>query len=337
LRAGTISSARSTTRPNASQALRSPPPRSTPRGYRWRQRYHLNRAAHRIRSRKLHRGLDGFKQPFDLAVLVFGWSSPWRGPYVIYVDHTWRMMEKHWPSGLPPRNALTSLLKAEREAFHGARHVFTMTHAAAQSLVDDYGLPEHRVTPVGGGVNFDELPEPRPAGASKTILFVGREFVRKGGDVLVEAFRRVRERIPEARLQVVGVTADETDGGPGVEVLGDIADRAALSGLYRDAAVFCLPSRYEPYGFSLLEAMALGLPCVAAHGVAAHEIVVAGETGVVVPPDDPEALHDALAHLLENPAEAAAMGQAGRKRVETELNWDRVVDRMEPGLLAAVG
>src|SRR4051794_7385785 len=52
-----------------------------PSRYRWRQRYHLNRAAHRIRSHKLHRALDRFERPFDLAVLVFGWSGPWRGPY----------------------------------------------------------------------------------------------------------------------------------------------------------------------------------------------------------------------------------------------------------------
>jgi glycosyltransferase involved in cell wall biosynthesis len=247
------------------------------------------------------------------------------------------MAQKHWPQHLPPRRKLGEWLAEERRAYHGAAHVFTMTATAARSLVDDYGVPARNVSPVGGGLNFDGVPEVRHVheAPSKTILFVGREWKRKGGDVLVSAFREVRSRVPDARLAIVGVQAREVGQHPGVEVLGDVSDRSVVLRLYADAAVFCLPSVYEPYGFALVEAMGLGLPCIAAEGVASHEIVVPEQTGLLVEPRDPHALAVALVRLLENPGEAIAMGQAGRRRVEEELNWRRVVDRMERGLHAA--
>lgn len=306
-----------------------------PSKQRWRQRYHLNRAAHRLRSRNLHKALEGVGQPFDLAVLVFGWANPWRGRHVLYLDQTWRMMQAYWPPDLPPEGPFRYLAAAERSAVRAAAHVFTMTEAAARSIVDDYGVAARRVTAVGGGFNFDCMPDVERNEPNKTILFVGRDFKRKGGDVLVTAFRRVRERLPEARLLIAGVGTDQVERCPGVEALGIVTDRTGLAKLYADASVFCLPSRYEPYGFALVEAMAFGLPCVAAHGVASHEIVVPGKTGILVRPGDIEELADALTHLLEHRDRAKAMGRAGRRRVENELNWDRVVKRMEPGLWVA--
>ena len=152
-----------------------------------------------------------------------------------------------------------------------ALHVFTAAQQVADHVTGDYDIPADRVTAIGGGLNYplsaipDRVPSLQP-----TILFVGHDFERKGGDVLVKAFQRVRAAIPDARLLLVGRGAhlrgnyaDLQGNHPGVTVLGEIEDRHQLSALYRTATVFCLPARFEPFGLVLLEAMAHGVPCVA--------------------------------------------------------------------------
>jgi glycosyltransferase involved in cell wall biosynthesis len=92
---------------------------------------------------------------------------------------------------------------------------------------------------------------------------------------------------------------------------------------YRRAAVFCLPSRQEGFGIVFLEAMVNAIPIVAARAAAVPETVADGEVGLLVDPDDPEALANRLALLLTDPERRRAMGEAGRRRVEA-YRADRV-------------
>lgn len=301
---------------------------------RWQERYHLNKLSQHMRSRNLRRELARISRPFDLVVQVRGWVDPHRWPYVICTDGTWHMASTGWPAWLPAYASERDYwYEVERRMYGGARHVFAVGLEAADSLRTFYGVPPERVTVVGGGVNFETLPEVpgrELEDREPVILFVGRDYLRKGCDVLLSAFRLVRERFGDARLQLVGLSPPL--GEPGVESLGVISDRKRLQEAYSRAAVFCLPSRYEPYGLVLPEAMAYGLPCIGTTVGAIPEIIAAGETGLLVPPDDPHALAAALLAMLEHPRRAASFGAAGRRRVERELNWDRVADRMVPGL-----
>jgi glycosyltransferase involved in cell wall biosynthesis len=210
-----------------------------------------------------------------------------------------------------------------------------MGRPAAESVVSFYGVPEERVSVVGGGFAFDELPERSSRPREPLVLYVGADWRRKGGNRLVEAFRRVRAARPDARLAIAGT--DEPPAEPGVEVLGRVADRQALADLYARASVYCLPSRFEPYGLSVLEGMAHELPCVVTDVGALPEIVRDGETGLVVPPGDTAALAAALHRLIDDPAHARRLGTNGRERVEREHTWDAVVERMAPGLERAAG
>ena len=107
-----------------------------------------------------------------------------------------------------------------------------------------------------------------------------------------------------------------------VEFLG-IIPRRELVDRYRRAAVFCLPSRQEGFGIVFLEAMVNAIPIVAARAAAVPETVADGEVGLLVDPDDPEALANRLALLLTDPGRRQAMGEAGRCRVEA-YRADRV-------------
>jgi glycosyltransferase involved in cell wall biosynthesis len=308
-----------------------------PERRRWSARFNWGTRAMalRMRSRNSARALREVSEPFDFVVQTFGLFRTRGAPYVVYTDNTIHLSRTHWPDWVPVEGAaLERLYEFERRLFRGALHSFTMGTAAAESLVQFYGVPEESVSVAGGGAAFETLPQRRGGpGSEPVILFVGNEWARKGGDILLDAFRRVRESKPDARLQIVG--GDAPPAEPGVEPLGRVSGRDRIAELYSQAAVFCMPSRFEPYGLAPTEAMAYGLPCVVTSVGGLPEIVLDGETGLIVPPDDPVALAGALLRLLEDRDHAAWLGRNGRARVERHQNWDAVVERMQSGLEAA--
>jgi starch synthase len=302
---------------------------------RWRERFQVSPASLKLVSRKIRAELQGVTVPFDLVIQILGGVVERHGwPYALYTDTTWRSVEVGWPQWLPSRrNERRFWYEAEERMYRGARHVFTMGRAEADSLVEFYGVPARCVTVVGGGFNATRLPALDHRDRDReapTILFVGRDYLRKGCDVLIDAFRDLRRRFPATRLRIAGLK--DVPREPGVEVVGLVSDRERMHALFAEATVFCLPSRFEPYGLVLVEAMAHALPCVATAVGGIPEIVLDDETGFLVPAGDSRQLAATLADILGDPVRAAAMGRTGRRRVENELTWERVVDRMAPAL-----
>jgi phosphatidylinositol alpha-1,6-mannosyltransferase len=178
------------------------------------------------------------------------------------------------------------------------------------------------------------------------LLIVGRMAPGeryKGHDQVME----ILPQLPEARLVVVGEGDDRPRLAARAADLG-LARRVAFTGfvseatlaeLYRRAAVFVMPSLGEGFGLVYLEAMRAGKPCVAARGSAAEEVVVDGETGLLVAQDDPGALAAALRLLLGSPDRARRMGEAGYRRWRSELNAGLFRARLAPllGRLLAAG
>ena len=302
----------------------------------WRARFHTSRLAHRILSRTLRRRLAAFEGQFDVSLQVHGWVDGQPRPYAVFVDQTRLMAERGWPEWMPlRRRERDDLLRLETEMYANAFHVFTMGEPGRESVVADYGVDPSRVSVVGGGLRFAELPPPRDPAPEPRVLFVGREFRRKGGESLLAAFERVRSELPAATLHLVG--SQERFELAGVVNHGKVSGESELAALYADARVFTLPSLYEPYGLVLIEAMAHGLPCVGTAVQSIPEILDGGEAGLLVPPADPDALAVALLRLLRDDRLATEVGEAGRRRVERELTWDRVAQRMAPVLARAAG
>jgi phosphatidylinositol alpha-1,6-mannosyltransferase len=162
----------------------------------------------------------------------------------------------------------------------------------------------------------------------------------KGHDELLDAWPELQRGVPSARLLIAG----EGDDRPRLEArareLGleasvtftGAVDAATRAALYRQAAVFAMPSRDEGFGLVFVEAMAAGIPCVALAETAPAEIIVSGETGILVRQQDRAALTAALGQLLTEPQRAHAMGQAGRARFEAEFTADAFEKRLEPVL-----
>jgi alpha-maltose-1-phosphate synthase len=297
----------------------------------WRARFHTSRLAHRALSRNLPRRVAAAGVEFDLALQVHGWASGQPRPYALYVDQTRLMAERGWPEWMPfTRGERDELLQLERNQYAGAAHLFVMGEPARDSLVADYGADPERISVVGGGLSYDEPPVPRGLTEEPSILFIGRDFERKGGEVLLDAFDLVRRDLPESRLHIAGAT--RSFDAPGVTGHGKITSREALAELYRGARAFCLPSLYEPYGLVLVEAMAHGIPCVGTEVQSIPEILDRGNAGLLVPAGDPQALAGALLRLLTDAELAAGLAETGPRWVAEALTWDRVAERMAPTL-----
>ncbi|HYV42993.1 MAG TPA: glycosyltransferase, partial [Thermoanaerobaculia bacterium] len=160
------------------------------------------------------------------------------------------------------------------------------------------------------------LPREEPS-----ILCVAHLYPRKDVATLLGAMTRLRS---EVALRVAGtgpqldhlrILAERQGLARRVEFLGHVSF-TRLAAEYRRADIFCLPSRQEGFGIVFLEAMAAGLPIVAARAAAVPEVLADGECGILVPPGDESALAAALQRLLRDPTERQRLSEAGSRRVE---------------------
>jgi glycosyltransferase involved in cell wall biosynthesis len=213
-------------------------------------------------------------------------------------------------------------LHAERALARLGGRVVVASRALRTYAVSCIGLPEDRVDVVPNGLDLARWTLPHEGGAG--VLWVGLMVPVKRLDVLAEAMAL----LPEVPAVLAGSGPDRPAVPPNVTMPGFVAD---VRPLLAKADVLVLPSAAENCPLVVLQAMAAGLPVVASGVGGVPELVADGETGLLVPPGDAEALADALRNLLRDKALRARMGVAGRARVEREFTLARCVD----GLLAS--
>ena len=175
-------------------------------------------------------------------------------------------------------------------------------------------------------------------GDAPVILTVARLVPHKGQDMGIRAIATLRRDFPELRYIIVGEGSDEGRLRALAKELG-VSDRVGFVGVMRDdelpeayatSTIYLGASRVdneinvEGFGISFVEAAASGIPSVAGDSGGVRSAVRDGETGIVVPPTDSDAISDAIRSLLLNPDRRRQMGAAGRRAVETHYNWDRV-------------
>ena len=243
-------------------------------------------------------------------------------PHFLYTDHT-RLANRHYP-GYSLKGFSPKLLELETKSYHRATRVFTMSENITRSLVEDYSCDPEKVVcaSVGSNVNYpSDLDTSLERYANRHLLFVGLNWERKGGPLLVEAFKRVLDVYPDTKLTVIGCSPKLEL--PNCQVLGVISPQA-VEKFYRDASVFCLPTNREPFGIVFVEAANYKLPVVATRIGAVPEIVLDGESGLLIEPKDADALTDALLTLLGDPEKCRAFGKAGFEHVRQYYTWEHV-------------
>jgi glycosyltransferase involved in cell wall biosynthesis len=179
---------------------------------------------------------------------------------------------------------------------------------------------------------FDPIPLERfeNGGEEPYLLFVGYPYRRKGVDLLVQAFARVRDRFPEWRLVLIGHRLDQHVGTAGVslervDVLKPMNNEQLAPYISRCAALV-LPSRSEAMGRVLLEAAAAGKPRVGAAVDGIPSVIADGVDGLLFPKEDVDALADRLARVMASPELRQRFGAAARVRAFEEYSGDRFVE-----------
>lgn len=194
---------------------------------------------------------------------------------------------------------------ANRLCFERAAHLVSWSSWAKAGLVAGYGVPAEKVTVIPPGVDVAgwAAPQRDDAGPGPVrILFVGGDLERKGGWVLLDAVRRLRDAGRGADVELHLVTTADVPQGDGIVVhRGLTPNSAELMALYHEADVFCLPTRGDCLPMVLSEAGAAGLPLVSTGVGAIPEIVRDGETGFIVPQDDVDGLVHVLDGLVADP------------------------------------
>jgi len=184
-----------------------------------------------------------------------------------------------------------------------------------------------RVVPFGANLDHDPGFRPRHSNGPLVLLFVGYDWERKGGAIVLEAWRELRRRTGDAELHIVGCKPAAARGLEGVTAYGrlskgDPRDYAKLGHLYDRASLFFMPSREEAFGMVFCEAAAYGIPSVAAITGGVPTVVVDGETGILLPLDAaPVDYVDRILDLWNDKSRFQAFSRAARHRFETRLSW----------------
>ena len=250
-----------------------------------------------VRSRPSFMALDVTPIQYDAMGEAYGHEPDGNGP-VVRLKHAWN-----------------------KRLFGAATRLFPASHWAARSLEQDYGVAPDRISVVPPGVDTTIwTPALLEKGADEPlrILFVGGNFARKGGQLLLDWYL---SSLDAEGCELHIVTRDEVRPGPGVFVYGDMVNNSdALVALTRSCDLFVLPTTADCFSLASMEAMACGLPAITTTVGGIPDIIEDGVSGRLIPPGDAAALAAAIAPLVRDRPRLAAMARAARARIEQRFD-----------------
>jgi glycosyltransferase involved in cell wall biosynthesis len=256
-------------------------------------------------------------------------------PYFVYTDHT-HLSNLNYPDFDRRELRSPEWIALERSIYESATVVFTRSTDVAADLVRYYNISPDKIECVYAGSNVDvtNAGEPNNNGYSnKRIIFVGVDWLRKGGAELQEAFRTVLKSHPDAHLTIAG--SNTPVDLPNCTVLGPV-NASDLSRYYTEASVFCLPTKREPFGIAFVEAMMHRLPIVATAVGAVPDMVEHGVNGFLVEPGKAEPLAQALCTLLDSPQLCQQFGRRSYDKAVERYTWEGTGQRIRNRVLKEI-
>jgi glycosyltransferase involved in cell wall biosynthesis len=242
-------------------------------------------------------------------------------PYLVSTDITPRQYDRmaahyhHRPDG----NNLLSRLKHRLNVnvFRRAERILPWSRWAQESIVQEYGVPLADTEVLPPGVDLQKWHPGSQVEGPLRILFVGGDFDRKGGGLLLEAFHT----LPAGHAELLVVSRTPPPPPPGVTTYHDLKPNSPeLMALYRSCHLFALPSEAEAFGIAAVEAIASGLPVLATAVGGLTDIVIDGENGFLFEPGDGAALANHLHVLCRDASLRRRLGRASRAHAERYFN-----------------
>jgi glycosyltransferase involved in cell wall biosynthesis len=263
-------------------------------------------------------------------------------PVVYLSDATFRLMENYYY----PLSQVHPITRwegnhLEKRAIRDADALIYASDWAARSAIEHYSANPDKIKIIPFGANMDDVPARESLGEGSSdgrlrLLFVGRDWERKGGKIAFDALLALLERGIDAELTVIGCTPGGNLSHPSLRVIPNLdknlpAPRAALAEFYRSSDIFLLPTRAECSGIVFCEAGAYGLPIVSTHTGGVPTVVVEGTNGFLLPHNaDGKAYAETIAALWGNRPAYLKMRQSSRDRYETTLNWAAWAAKVRP-------
>jgi glycogen(starch) synthase len=285
-----------------------------------------------LKSQQIEHKIRKLKYTPDLVFHLYGMYSPlyhkFDIPYAIYLDYTMILGERNWTHWAPFPNykERNDWVDLERRNYERAHHLFSMSEQVKSSLVEDYGIAPEKISVVGVSGNYKEPYDGPKSFGSKQILFNGSEFARKGGDLVLEAFRKVRKIIPNAQLVIIG--KDLKIEEEGVNNIGSISSRSEMFNLFLNTDIVVAPARCDPFPLFVIEAMNYGIPSIVSANDGMPEIVDHEVTGIVINQYKSDILAAQIIRLLSDTSLLESMSKKARDKVKIRFNWQCVAQKI---------
>ncbi len=237
-----------------------------------------------------------------------------------------RLLIKRWHHFLRMQTRVTRKLQ----------YIVTVSENSRNDIARAFGVDAQRISVVPNGINLDLFAPHNLNRESHTLITTASaDQPLKGTQHLIPAFAELKQSFPDLELVFIGkpkpggateslIRAHGLNGS--IRFVHGVSD-TDIADLYSQATIAIVPSEYEGFGLPAAEAMACGVPVVAADGGALPEVV--GDAGVVVPRGDSHQLAQAIAGLLHDPAERERLSILGRSRIEEHFSADRAARELE--------
>ena len=203
--------------------------------------------------------------------------------------------------------------------------IFTMGRWLARELVENYGLPASKVHCAGGGYNLNSSLIDDGHKEGNKFLFVGKDFKRKNGALVVEAFKLLKERHPEYELYIIG-PANIHSHKNGIHFLGRMSFAEEVK-YFNLCDVFVMPSIFEAYGIVFPEALTFGLPCIGRNAYEMPYFIEEDKTGYLLKKNCPQELALLMEKAINNKQMSETVKQK-RAWYLKEYSWDTVAQRI---------
>jgi len=248
-------------------------------------------------------------------------------PHFVYTDHT-HLASTAYDSFKKEKLYPAYWLALEQQIYDHATLNFVRSSNIKKSLEEQYCQSSEKVICVFAGSNVATAAPVQSAGRfeKQNVLFVGIDWERKGGPTLLSAFKSIRSAFPNATLTIVGCKPNFEEVN--VKVIGKIPPEE-LKRYYRDASIFCMPTKEEPFGIVFLEAMQAGLPVIGTDLGAIPDFIQANKNGFLVQPNDIHGVAQALSKLLDDPVLCREFGNNSLKIIEENYTWSKVCEKFD--------